>query len=309
MAFPITSLFSVITFGTLISIAQCAPAQAAVHHLSAEDFMKVRCNPKGTPSFTRWSGQVTTSGPASDKAQTLFKIIGFNVARCYPDASGNWTVTSRELTYFLDPISGELIDTWLNPWTSEKLPIVHIANSLVQQKISSKVQIPVEMLGDSSILRLDVPLSYPNPLASESRFADYSPEAFYKAHESFTYVVSTEEIRNIASLDSLQKVQVSWTRVSPWMPWMKMKGSPGYLVFNAIVRKVERFEDLPQLIQRDIYERLPLYGDAPQCIVAGRPNVSSWTYFKENFDAYLSGSKFPLSAPLNQTQGECPEVP
>lgn len=294
----------------VLSTALCGSAfsswaAAAVSHLSAEDFMKVRCHPQGHPALTHWTGHVTTSGPAAEKPQTLFKISGFNVARCYKDETGNWMVVSRELTYFLDPVSGTPLHTWKNPWTSETVPVVHIANALVQQKIPAAMSIPVESLGDSSLIRLDVPLSYPNPLAGDARFAEYSPENFYKAHESFTYVVSSKELNHLSTLETLHDVQVSWTRVSPWMPWMKMKGAPGYVVFNAIVKKDEHFSDLPELIQKEIQEKLPLYADAPSCIVSGQPNVSSWTYFKDNFAAYLAGLKFPLAAPLSQAQGEC----
>jgi hypothetical protein len=273
--------------------------------LTASEFMKVRCHSDSSASYTRWQGTVTTSGPAEEKAQTLFKIVGFNVARCYADSAGNWTVSSRELTYFLDPTTGTLLNEWHNPWTQETLPVVHVANILVQQKIPAAIQIPVENLGETALIRMDVPLSYPNPLSGDPRFADHSPELFYKAHESFTYVTSSGSLRALSQKMSLEDVQVSWTRVSPWLPWMKMKGMPGYLVFNAIVQKVNGYTELPELVRSQIEEKLTAYADAPLCIVSGRPNVTSWSYFKDNFDAYLNRALFPLPAPQSAVAGEC----
>jgi hypothetical protein len=285
---------------TTTTIAEAAPTS-----LSAEDFIKIRCHTDGLPAYTQWSGNITTSGVDKDEVKTLFKIVGFNVARCYRNNSGNWMVSSRELTYYLDPVTGLVVHNWKNPWTNESVPVIHIANDLVQQPIPAVIKIPVEKLGATAIVRIDVPLSYPNPLGGDARFSDYSPERFYKAHESFSYVVSSAELKDLSAKKTLEDVQVSWTRVSPWMPWMKMKGMPGYVVFNAIVSKVRSFSDLPELIQSDIRERLPLYADAPQCIVTNRANVSSWTYFKENFQAYLTGLQFPLPAPLSLAENEC----
>ncbi|NBO39625.1 DUF1838 domain-containing protein [bacterium] len=294
---------SAVALAATLSVGEMANADST--SLSATDFIKVRCNPTGSPTFTHWHGTVTTSGPGGDNPQVLFKISGFNVARCYADDAQNWTVASRELSFFLDPVSGDVLNSWIQPWSQESLPVVHIANALVQQKIPAVARIPVESLGDTSIARVDVPLNYPNPLASDARFADYSPEPFYKAHESFSYIFSKMDFENIAQLNSVENVQVSWTRVSPWLPWMKMKGAPGYLVFNAIVQRVGSFSELPTLIKDQIGQGLDLFLDAPHCVVAGKANVSSWTYFKKNIDAYLNGSRFPLAAPANLSLGEC----
>ena len=305
MNFPLIVALVRSLFVFFVCLSQSVEARSSTTQVSAEEFIKIRCHPDGSPSFTQWSGNVTTSGPAAEKAQTLFKIVGFNVAKCYRDPSGNWMVSSRELTYFLNPFTGDILNTWNNPWTQETLPVVHISNLLVQQKIPGTTQFSAETQGATSVIRIDVPLSYPNPLAGDIRFADYSPENYYKAHESFSYVVANEDLKNITQLDSLKNVQVIWTRVSPWMPWMKMKGAAGYLVFNAIVSKVDGLSQLPMLIQSEIQNRLPLYSNAPLCIVAGRGNVSSWSYFKDNFASYLAGSRFPLAAPITQAQGEC----
>lgn len=51
---------------------------------------------------------------------------------------GKLKVTGRELTYYLDPTTGEKLDRWDNPWTEEKdLPVVHIANDPVQMALPS----------------------------------------------------------------------------------------------------------------------------------------------------------------------------
>lgn len=281
-------------------------AHAETTPVSAKDFMKIRCNTLGETSTTTWNGNVTTTGIGSEKPQTLFKIAGFNVARCLADDAGNWMVTSREMTFYLDPATGEILRQWKNPWTGEPVPVVHIANALVQQRIPASMQLNVESLGDTSILRIDVPLSYPNPLAGATRFTDYSPEATYKAHESFSYVLSRNDVRQLSTVDSVAQVQVSWTRVSPWIPWMRMKGAAGQLVFSAIVKKLEKGEPLPEFFKQEIQRSgTQIYLDAPRCIVKNKPNVSSWTYFKDNFDKYAMKAIFPVPEPASIADTEC----
>lgn len=281
-------------------------ARAETSTLSATDFIKIRCNTQTEAAVTTWRGTVTTTGVAADRSQTLFKIHGYNIARCFKDEAGNWTVASRELTFYQDPTTGEILRQWQNPWTQETVNVVHIANALVQQKIPAVAALGVQSLGDTSIVRIDVPLSYPNPLAGDVRFADYSPEATYKAHESFSYVVSRKELNSIGSVDSIANVQVSWTRVSPWLPWMKMKGAAGQLVFNAIVEKQKTSSEIPAIIREQITQaQLELYLDAPRCIVKGQPNVTSWTYFKDNFDSYMTNAVFPRPETAARANSEC----
>lgn len=290
-----------------IFAASSIPAEAQTQRLSPTDFIKIRCNTNAAPSLTRWQGRVTTTGVGSERSRTLFKIEGFNIARCLKDENGDWVVTSRELTFYKDPQSEELLQHWLNPWTGEKVPVVHIANALVQQTISANLPLESVSNEQTSLVRIDVPLSYPNPLAGDARFLDYSPEPFYKAFESFTYVISRASLEAINSVDSIDNVQVSWTRVSPWLPWMRMRGTPGYLVFDAIVKKHAQGEEFPNDLRKYLeMANLQLYLDAPKCVVKTLPNVTSWSYFKTHFEAYLRGEAFPRPEPSTKASVECP---
>lgn len=57
---------------------------------------------------------------------------------------GKLKVTGRELTYYLDPVTGEKLDKWNNPWTGENnLPVVHIANNPVQMELPSFIPLDV----------------------------------------------------------------------------------------------------------------------------------------------------------------------
>ena len=72
-------------------------------------------------------------------------------------------------------------------------------------------------------------------------------------------------------------------------------------MYSADGSKLQSFEELPQWLQKEIKERIPLYEHAPTCLLKRR-NTSSWTYFMENTQAYLEKKRFPLPAPLKQEE-------
>ena len=75
----------------------------------------------------------------------------------------------------------------------------------------------------------------------------------------------------------------SWTRVSPWTPWMGLDEteSPGNLVFHARSEAMEDFDDLPEWIQEEVEDHYPLYESTGKQIDP-TPNTTSWTSFYTN---------------------------
>ncbi|OKH42164.1 hypothetical protein FACHB389_01910 [Nostoc calcicola FACHB-389] len=48
------------------------------------------------------------------------------------------------------------------------------------------------------------------------------------------------------------------------------------------------------MLQQEIRSRVPVYRTAPTCYLAAS-SKTSWTYFREYFDNYLAGDRFPIS--------------
>jgi Protein of unknown function (DUF1838) len=243
-------------------------------------------------TFLIWSGAIYAFVPG-EKRNRLFKMVGMSVSRCIPTEEGNWAFTSRELTYYLHPETGEVLHQWENPWTGEQLTVMHVANSPVQGRF--KGTFPAQVDGDRTTFIFDLFLTYPNPLATDPKFADYSPNPTYQAAELFKLTVPTEELLN-PEIPSVSDLQLSWDRVGPWVPWMKMGDRPGQLIYSAYGGKVPGFDDLPQLLKDEINTRVPLYKTAPQAFLDVE-DITSWLYFQKHFDAYLAGEQFPLPQP------------
>jgi hypothetical protein len=266
---------------------------AKTQDFDAHHWVKTRSSLDPNQStFLVWTGSIYAFVPG-EKKNRLFKMIGVSVSRCIPTEEGIWDFTSRELTYYLDPETGEILRQWENPWTGELLTVVHVANNPVQGHFKGKF--PAQVDGGRTTFVFDLFPTYANSLATDPKFADYSPNPNYQAAEMFKITVPTDELLNPEIL-SVSQLQVGWDRIGPWIPWMKMGDRPGQLIYSAYGVKVKGFTELPQLLQDEINTRVPLYKSAPQSFSDGE-DMTSWLYFQKHFDAYLAGETFPLPQP------------
>jgi Protein of unknown function (DUF1838) len=266
---------------------------AEIQNFEARHWVKTRSSLDPNQStFLAWTGAIYAFVPGG-KRNRLFKMVGMSVSRCIPTEEGSWDFTSRELTYYLDPETGEILRQWENPWTGELLTVMHVANNPVQGFF--KGTFPAQVDGDSTTFVFDLFSNYPNPLATEPKFADYSPNPIYQAAELFKINVPTEELLNPEVL-SVSKLKLCWDRIGPWVPWMKMGNRPGHLIYSAYGSKAHSFTELPKLLKDEINTRVPLYKKAPQSFLEAE-DITSWLYFQKYFDAYLAGEIFPLPQP------------
>jgi hypothetical protein len=262
----------------------------SIQEFDIKYFIKLRSSLDGQQSFLTWSGSIYAWIPG-ERRKKLFNMLGMSVSRCIPVDGESWDFTSRELTYYLDPETGKILNRWENPWTGETLTVVHVANNPVQGRL--KGQFPAEVNDDMTTFWFDLFPHYPNPLADDPKFAQYSPQEIYQATELFKLTVPTEDLQN-PDLNSVSKLFLSWDRIGPWLPWMKMGDRPGQLIYSGRGVKVNDFTELPELLQNEINTRVPVYKNAPQPPLDEEADMTSWTYFKKHFQAYLSGERFPI---------------
>ncbi|MDJ0900038.1 MAG: DUF1838 domain-containing protein [Xenococcus sp. MO_188.B8] len=259
--------------------------------LDVSCWVKTRNSLSSESAILLWTGSIYAMMP-NERRKHLFKIVGMSISRCIPQADNSWDFTSRELTYYLDPETNQVLHRWKNPWTGETLPVVHVANNPVQGLFQD--DFPVIVNEDTSTFVFDLFTNYPNPLAGDSRFVEYSPQPTYQATELFKLTVPTKELLDPEVLE-VSQVILSWDRIGPWLPWMKMGNKPGQLIYSAHGKKLKGVEYLPQWLQDELNHRVPLYKDAPKSIMESE-NITSWKYFKQHFDAYLAGEQFPIAA-------------
>ena len=255
----------------------------------AKYWVKVRNSINEESIFLAWSGRIYALIPREGKHH-LFNMVGMNVSRSLDQGDGRWEFTSRELTYYLDPDTHEILHRWRNPWSGEVLTVVHVANNPVQGTFEGEFPVTVEK--EFSTFVFEVFSHYDNPLSGDQRFTHYSSSPIYQSVDLFKLTVPTTDLQN-PMMTSLPQVILSWDRVGPWLPWMKMGDRTGQLIYSGVGRKLASFEELPPILKSEINTRIPIYREAPSEKVAGE-NITSWRYFKKHFEAYLAGERFPL---------------
>jgi hypothetical protein len=269
-----TALLALALAGT----ASAVDTSSAAGQLDA--YMRMRGSADGRESFANWWVTVFAAVPG-ERPREIFRLDGFNVGRFVKAEDGSVQWLSREVAYYRDPKTGEILKEWTNPFTNEKVSVVPIVNDPVNGRFAAPKagepgRFPFALLGDDVILRMDVPLAYPNPL-QPADFPAESSGPMYLASEHFTFFAKTRD------LDDAKQPSVpltyAWARTGPWLPWMKMGTRPGYLVYSGHGKKFAKFDELPADVRDYTRANYPLYMQAPASFVS--PNETSWTYYKK----------------------------
>jgi len=254
-------------------------------------FRKIQCSTEDLqPKVYYWIGEAYSRVPG-EPDQLLFRFEGMNVRQCVtvtdPARGTGFRQVSREVLFYKNPVTGEIIDEWKNPWTGETVKVLHIANDPVNFRApifprgadGKPYRSDLTVMGDHWWGTTTVPLFYRNPLAGD--YQDYVGGT-YHATEMFNFFGRMSDLTNpkVHSAD----VNVAWARMSDWLPWMKMRGRAGELYFNGAGRKLDSYGDLPEGMRKAIETRHPIYKDPPP-VDDKRPNETSWTYFKKMMPA------------------------
>jgi hypothetical protein len=239
----------------------------------------------GEEAVYYWEGNVYTR-IAGEKDRHLFKYWGMNVRTSKgftdPEKGYGWRHVSRELLIYLDPKTGEVVRTWKNPWSGEEAEVIHVANDPVNGRgvTWSRGERPAKFryteMEDRFVSTSEVPLFYENPLAGE--YQDYVGGT-YHAMEIFNFIVDKKEM--LDATNNMVYPDIAWSRISKFLPWMKMGDRHGYMIFSGTGKKLRGgFEAMPEKFKAFIRAEYPAYEHAPPTDDQ-RPNETSWTYFKK----------------------------
>lgn len=250
---------------------------------------RIQCSEvDGQPVTYYWKG-VAYSRVPGEADRLLFRVEGMNIRHCGPLANAkskaDFRLVSREILLYEDPVSGEVLKTWSNPWTGKTLDVIQVANDPVNGSYSvigrdgKPVNLPFEVSGRQWWLSTPVPLFYTNPLAGN--YQQYVGGT-YHATELFNFFGDVDDLNN-RKRDTAQAA-VSWQRLSGWLPWMEMGDRAGMLYFHTAGRKLDKWDDLSATMKAQIDSNFPEYRNPPP-LDDQRPNETSWTYFKKKIDA------------------------
>lgn len=247
---------------------------------------KVGCSTvDGEPITYYWNGYAF-SRVTGEPDRTLFRVEGMNVRACktheHPEYGIGYRQVSREIMLYLDPETNEVLSQWENPWTGETVDVLHVANDPVNMRAPSFANGPTgparfrgHIEGDVFWSNITIPLWYSNPLAGA-----YQAQVggTYHATEMFNFFGRVDDLTD--PTNTTADIQIGWARVADWLPWMRMQGRPGVIYFHAAGTKLASWDDLPEVLKQEIDRHYPEYREAPPLDDA-RPNVTSWTYYRD----------------------------
>ncbi len=285
--------FSTITFG-LFSVAGAVALLAHAGGASPLDLARpddalqacrklVGSLVDGRPVVYTWEGRLYGRVPW-ERDRLLFAVQGLSVRACGtvvdPGGQPGFRMVSREVMLYLDPASGAVLERWANPWTGEEVKVLAVANDPVNLPVSVLLRggapafaFPGVLRGGRAWLSLEVPLRYPSPLGGAYQ---HFVGGQYRSFEAFTFFADADDL--LRRDRDLAHVSFSWTRVSPWLPWMAMGDRPGEVLVHAAGVRVEQWEEVPQPLRGVVESRFPTFRTPPPLDDA-RPNASSWSEF------------------------------
>lgn len=246
---------------------------------SLEAMVKLRCSlDPQQEEILWWAGTLFAQEPGK-KAAPLMGFEGYNICRAEKQSDGVWRLYTRELTFYRDLKTGKIIDSWDNPLSGERNEVVQVANDPVNTVLNAPgrpLHLPWVEAGDEVMLTLNIPLAYPNPL-QPAEFPAESSGPTYMGSEHFMFFAPRAAMEDPA----LKSVPVTygWTRVGPWLPWMKLGTRPGSLLYIAQGNKRASVDELPADIRELVRSKYPEYARAPETWV--QPNMTSWSYYKQ----------------------------
>lgn len=234
----------------------------------------------GKQKFGWYKGTVRGIVPG-EKHKKLFGFEGFSFARLEDNGNGTYNKLLREVGFYTDLETGEVMDEYYNPYIDETVPVVHIANDPFNYVISAfwpkppsygglnandvpdiPMILPWQEVGNNKVLlQSNIDLFYPSALQPD-KWPRESPGKMTQVSEMFNYVFDKEDLAN-PEITGLQ-FSGSWGRLTPWLPWMLMgQEAEGHCYYDCIMGCYDNMDMLSPKIKAYAEEHYPLFFNAP----------------------------------------------
>jgi hypothetical protein len=186
----------------------------------------------------------------------------------------------REMMLYRDPATNAVLETWTNPWSGETVPVVQVANDHVnglyyeKRADGSPFSVAVRTIGSQWQMPQVLPIYRENPLG-----AGYEAEigGMYHAVELFAFSGDAADLTDPSVTSA--RVAVSWSRVSDWLPWMKMRGREGQIYAHVTGMKLNSWDDMPTAFKAILQRDYPAF-QVPPPLDDNAVMDTSWTEYR-----------------------------
>jgi hypothetical protein len=209
----------------------------------------------------------------------LFGYCGTGCMQSKIDADGNLWIRGRETGCFTDLVSGEVLESWNNPFTGETVEVFNFYNRTMGGKLTAEMPrfamgsakddptlmndgthrtgsvvpfvLPFENYGDDLLLAWDYAHEYTNPV-DKLRWPKACTGERITPSEHFTFSMSLAQMQDRS--EPTVRFMAGFSRLSQWWPWMRMGGSG--LEKEVLFGRMFSHKGLPD------------YGDVPPKVLA-----------------------------------------
>jgi hypothetical protein len=260
-----------------------------------ETAARLQADTTGRQVYGRCSGIVTGVRPG-EAVRPMFGFEVFSTIRVLRQADGSYQRMTKETIFYTDPKTGDILDSWKNPYTGEQVRVVDVANDPYNWIIASTVQ-PPAMPGivttgqavpggkpyllhwmnfgpDIVVLTEDGHAYYKN-LLDPQHWPRESAGPMVQSSELFRYFIRRADLEDPAKTHLPH--EGSWVRVQPWLPWMLMGQTPGHVMYDGVFSSSLELDNCaPQVLAR-IKAKYPQFLTAPTKWYG--PNYSSIEHY------------------------------
>jgi len=130
---------------------------------------------------------------------------------------------------------------------------------------------PGQVVGNTAMLQVANPFFRDSPMGGE--YQDYVGGK-YSVLELRTILLPLPDWLDTDKPSPVRGIAV-WSRLSPWLPWMKMGGREGSTALTSTWFAVGSMDEVPEPLRSTILTKYPVFATAPP-LDDPRPSVSSW---------------------------------
>lgn len=229
--------------------------------------------------------------------------VGVSHVEYRPEERG-WRFYHRECLLYTDPKTGEVVDSWYNPFTQRRVEVMHVFNDHVSRFYpldGGRFTFPwdYEIHGNNIVFRISVFRIEENPL-TRKQYPLHSEGDRYQTGELWGMIGDLREIMD-PDVTSASCV-TSWSRMAGWIPFMEMGNRPGHMIFHSHAYKMQGGPaELPPQIRTYIEKNAPEYFESPQVWTPPGQRITVFNHSKKIIDerraAGLAAGQTPFGLP------------
>jgi len=243
-------------------------------------------------TYTYMQGEAWGVVP-SVESRRLFKIFGLGTTRMGPHEGGGYKKYHKEVVYYADPDTNEVLNTWYNPWLEREVEVSHIKNTpvndyLTDQPVADKSVYTRELapfhyieIGNWIVWQEHTYFIMPNRLPPEKYPLHSTGEKFHAAE--LTGIMARRE--DLEADTTSAPTIISWTRFNPWMGFMEMGNRPGFVSYQQHAAKTDGINGIPKHLRVYMEKHDPEYFEPVMTWTEPAQNMESMIDFRNKLEA------------------------